>query len=59
MSSIKLSLSQSDHIKRFLLYAIKFMVQQTIFQFLPFTDFTDFTGKFHFIYHFTGKFKSR
>jgi hypothetical protein len=59
MSLIKLSLSQSDHIKQFLLYAIKFRVQQTIFQFLPFTGFTNFTGKFHFIYYFTGKFKSR
>jgi hypothetical protein len=30
-----------------------------IFPPLPFTGFTDFTGKFHFFYQFTGKFKTR
>jgi hypothetical protein len=30
-----------------------------IFATLPFTSFTDFTGKFHYFYHFTSKFKTR
>jgi hypothetical protein len=28
-------------------------------EFLPFTGFTDLTGKFHYFYHFTDKFKTQ
>ena len=30
-----------------------------LFSPLPFTGFTDFTGKLHYFYHFTSKFKTR
>jgi hypothetical protein len=55
-----LGLRWFDHINRLITLSVILLssfhcITVRKFNLLPFTGFTDFTGKFHLFYHFTGK----